>query len=123
MKLGLALIAIAVVAVGLARLAWGHGEAQWVADGNYTGANGGACCDERDCVVIYPLASPEWHTDGSVSYVIMVNGQPREMQTEQGGIHPSRTLDYWMCAWRGETTDELAEGRPRCFFWPGTASH
>lgn len=80
-----------------------HGDAQWIADGHYTGIDGIHCCGPADCSA-FPADAIK-RVDGG--WQIVETGQL--FKDEERGIYESTDLQVWLCR---RYSDH------RCLFFP-----
>lgn len=81
------------VALVPSRTARPHGDAEWIADGNFVSAAGERCCGEQDCHAVPPqsvqlIGDTYFIADGNRTYSI----KDRDAQD-------SIDERYWLCAW------------------------
>jgi hypothetical protein len=110
MRVGpLVLLALAAAVFSLlpSQTAYPHGEAAWIAAGNFRNPAGEQCCGEHDCHSVVPQ-SVQLVGD---TYFVMHNGQTYSVSDRQA--QDSIDERYWICVWGGGM---------KCFFRPKIGS-
>lgn len=87
---GMAVVIILVF--GLLLAASAHGDAQWIADGNFKGADGRSCCGPTDC---HRLA-PDAVTYRPGTFTVLHDG--RALPFAEALTRLSPDADWWVCA-------------------------
>jgi hypothetical protein len=103
------LLAVAATALSLApsRTARPHGEAAWIADGNFVSMAGEKCCGEHDCHSVVPQSVQ------LVGDTYFVNYDGRTYSVSDRQAQDSIDERYWICVWGGGM---------KCFFRPKIGS-
>ena len=106
-----ALIPAALVGSGTA---WGHGAAQWIAEGGYKSPNGATCCGVSDC----------HRADGAKTtrvlngykIAVQIDGNAYDLFVPTSAVFGSIDDAVWFCA----LPQDYLNGEARCLFLPGT---
>ena len=99
---------LACISVLMSTPVMAHGDAEWILQGGYKGANGASCCGPRDCLVVEGRFAPN-------GWVITnpLTRQSHAITIDTPGVHATPDGQYWGC-W---VQPEIASV-PRCIFVP-----
>lgn len=108
------LAAAALCLVAPHKRAWGHGEHDWIRQGDFRDASGNPCCSELDCRM-HPVSSGDVIEldNGDFRYVPTGEVVPREQ------TRPSPDGNYWRCFWHENGQEKT---RKLCFWRPAPPS-
>jgi hypothetical protein len=94
--------------------AWGHGAAQWIADGGYRSPTGATCCGVSDCH--RAQGAKTTRVANGYKIAVQVDGTAYDLFVPQSAVFGSIDDQVWFCA----LPQDYLKGEARCLFLPGT---
>jgi len=94
--------------------AWGHGAAQWIADGGYKSPNGATCCGVSDCHRVANAKATR--VINGYKIAVEINGDAYDLFVPTTAVFGSIDDAVWFCA----LPQDYLSGQARCLFLPGS---
>lgn len=94
--------------------AWGHGAAQWIAEGGYKSPNGATCCGVSDCHRAEGAKTIRVSNGYKIS--VQIDGNAYDLFVPKSAVFGSIDDAVWFCA----LPQDYLAGEARCLFLPGT---
>jgi hypothetical protein len=94
--------------------AWGHGAAQWIAEGGYKSPNGATCCGVNDCHRAEGAKATRVLNGYKVA--VQIDGDAYNLFVPTSAVFGSIDDAVWFCA----LPQDYLNGQARCLFLPGS---
>lgn len=109
-----ALAALIPAAMLGSNMAWGHGAAQWIAEGGYRSPNGATCCGVNDCHRAEGAKTTRVLNGYKVA--VQIDGDAYDLFVPTSAVFGSIDDAVWFCA----LPQDYLNGEARCLFLPGS---